>query len=110
MGGGSMSETKAQVIGTRTAERTQVEKAATPIDGGAWWEIALTAEPETARAWLRSREAAELHVLGPWIGALADGEPERAVLVVRSREPLSPPSGFARFDPDAARGLVGVFA
>jgi len=84
-------------------------KGPVAIDDGAYWEVALIADPDTASAWLASPEAAGLHILGPWVGSLTDGDNVRAVIVVRSREPLTPPPGFARFDPAAARGLVGVF-
>jgi hypothetical protein len=102
MGGSSMT--------TRTiTEKRAAEKAAVSVDNDAYWQVALTADPDKVRAWLASPASAGMHVLGPWIGSLVEGEPERAVIVVRSRTQFSPPEGFALFDPDAAAGLVGVF-
>jgi len=91
-------------------EKRAAEKAVVSVDDGAYWQAALTADPDTVRAWLASPASAGMHVLGPWIGSLVEGEPERAVIVVRSKTQFSLPDGFALFDPDAASGLVGVFS
>jgi hypothetical protein len=103
MGGSSMT--------TQTIiEKRAADKAVMSVDNGAYWQAALTADPDTVRAWLASPASAGMHVLGPWIGSLVEDEPERAVIVVRSKTQFSLPEGFALFDPDAASGLVGVFS
>jgi hypothetical protein len=105
-----MSEATTRQPATRLPERQAVEKSVVVIDDGAWFEYALSASPDEARRWLQLPETANIHVIGPWVGALEEGEPEHAVMIVRSPVELSIPIGFKLFDPQAARGLLGVFA
>jgi hypothetical protein len=91
---------------TRTAERVAVTKEPEPNDEG-FYDYALIGAPTTVRSWLRD---APFDVLGPWVGALVEGDPQSAVVVVRSTKPLEIPTGLKLFDPAAARGLLGVWA
>jgi hypothetical protein len=105
MGGGSMSE---RLTVTRTAERLAVSKAP-EADAEGWRDYAFSGSPEAVDAWMKGAGAA-LDVIGPWRGSLADGEADRAVIVVRTRDAMATPRNLALFDRDAARGLLGVWA
>lgn len=94
---------------TRTAERVAVSKAPVPAEDGAYVDHAWAGPVEAVRAWL-DREGARYDVLGPWIGAFVAGDPVRAVIAVRAREALPVPDGLALADPEAARGVLGVWA
>jgi hypothetical protein len=102
-----MSEKIKRVL-TRTAERTAVPKAPVQTDEG-FYDYALGGSPTAVRAWLAT---AEVDVIGPWVGALIEGDPQRAIVLVRSRQPPPSllPTGLRFADPEVARGLLGGWA
>lgn len=97
-----------RLTATRLSERAAAVKEPPP-DAEGWRDFAFSGAPADVAAWMDG-DGALLDVLRPWRGSLAEGEPERTVIVVRTRIALATPRNLAPFDRDAARGLVGVFS
>jgi hypothetical protein len=94
------------VVFTRTVERVEVSKEPIPNEEG-YFDYALIGDPRLVREWLKD---APFSVLGPWVGALIEGDAPLAAILVRSKGPLVIPQGLRRFAPEAARGMLGVWA